>query len=105
MSGGYVAAAVVGAAIVGAGSAYYQGEETKRLAEQDASRREEEAALAQAEADRISRETGPDGEALSAITFGSDDGTDPTVGSTSDFLIPKTSSLGSTGLSGLGFTV
>ena len=102
-----VAAAVIASAVIGAGSAAYQADEQKKAAEEDRKRRETAAAEAQAEADRIARETRPDEEALGEIGFGVDRGDEFVGGSTQEFLIPKTSALGgaSYGLSGLGFAV
>ncbi len=56
------------------------------------------------EAERIARETRPEGEALESIQFG----TDSEFGSVGDFLIKDnktTSALGGTSASGLGFSV
>ena len=96
---------VVGAAIV-AGSSLYAADQQREAAASDRDRREREAAASKAEADRIARETKPEEEALAETKFGvEDDGF--SSGSTQDFVIPKQSGSlgGSSGRSGLGFTV
>jgi len=97
--------ALIAGALISVGSGVYASEQQKDLAEEDRKRREQVAAEAKAEADRIARETRPEGEAVKEIQFGTGDET--IIGSTQDFLVPKTSALGasSTGRSGLGFTV
>jgi len=98
-------AAVIGAAIIGAGSGLYSADQQRKAAKDDRNRREAAAAAQQAEADRISRETRPEEQALAETKFGTQDTTQ--AGSTQEFLIPKTSALGgsATGRSGLGFKV
>ncbi len=98
-------AAIIAAAVIGAGSAAYSADQQKKAAEKDQARRTAEAASAKAEADRIASETKPEEETLTETKFGVDD--EDSIGSTQEFLIPKTSALGSeaTGRSGLGFTV
>jgi|SaaInlStandDraft_4_1057021.scaffolds.fasta_scaffold44310_3 hypothetical protein len=97
--------AILAAAAIGAGSAAYQTDVQKQLSDQDRSRRKTEADRQQAEADRIARETRPDEEGLAETKFGTDKA-DEDAGSTSDFLVPKSSALGGgSGRSGLGFTV
>ena len=100
-----VATALIASAVISAGSAYYSADQQKKAAKDDRNRREAEAAAQQAEADRISRETRPEEEALAETKFGTQDTT--RAGSTQEFLIPKTSALGgsATGRSGLGFKV
>jgi len=98
-------AAVVIAAVIGAGSAAYQSDVQKQLGDQARHRREKEAAAAKAESDRIAAETKPQEQALKDTKFGT---TDPNAkpGSTQDFIVPKTSALGgSKGRSGLGFSL
>jgi hypothetical protein len=99
-----ISAAIGISAIIGAGSAAYQGEQQKKLAKKDADRRKAEADAAKAESDRIASETRPDEIGLEETKFGVDKA-NKTGGSTSDFLVPKTSALGGTGRSGLGFTI
>lgn len=101
-----IGAAIIAATVIGAGSAYYQAEQTKKAASDDRSRRESEAAAQKAEADRIANETKPEEQALEDTKFGlSDPNID--IGSSNDFIIPKTSALGGSklGRSGLGFAV
>ena len=102
---GIGAVALVASAVISAGSAYYSAEQQKKAVKEDRNIREAETAAQQAEADRISRETRPEEQALAETKFGTQDTTQ--AGSTQDFLIPKTSALGSsaTGRSGLGFKV
>lgn len=98
-------AAVIGAAVIGAGSSIYSANEQSRIAKEQQRKLEEAERARVAEAERIARETRPDAETLNAPKFGTDDGT---IGSTSQFEVKKTTSsaLGSTGLAaGLGFNV
>lgn len=101
-----IGAAIVGAAIIGAGSGLYQAEQQKKIAKADRARREQEAAAARAESDRIASETKPEEESLADTKFGVGND-DSFSGGTEEFIIPKTSSLGSSsnGRSGLGFKV
>ena len=101
-----VGAAIVAAAVIGAGSAYYQGEQTKKAANADRARRESEAAAQKAEAERIANLTKPTEQALTDTKFGASD-PNAKIGSTQDFIVPKTSALGGSksGRSGLGFSV
>lgn len=100
------ATAIIAGALISGGSSAYQAEQQKDIAEEDRKRREKEAAKAKTEAERIARETRPEQEAVKEIEFGTGD--DGVIGSTQEFVIPKTTSaLGTstTGRSGLGFTV
>lgn len=101
-----VGAAIIAAAVIGAGSGLYAADQQKRAAEADRKRREREAAAAKAESDRIARDTKPEEEALGEISYGSGEEFGG-VGSAQEFVVPKNSSLGSSssGRSGLGFTV
>ena len=98
--------AIIAAAAIGVGSSVYMAEEQKKAAAADRERRERAASASQAEADRIARETKPEEEALGEIKFGAEDEFG-VGGTTQEFVIPKTSALGTsaTGRSGLGFTV
>ena len=98
-------AAVIGSAIVGSGTSFYMAEEQKK-AQEDANRKAEEAAAeAEAERLRIAQDTRPDGQTAQGIQYGADGSTE--IGSTQDFLVErqKTDTLGTSGLSGLGFAV
>ena len=95
---------IIIAAALAAGSAAYSSEEQKSIAKKDRERRASEAAAATAESDRIARETKPTDVALTETEFGVGD-TTADAGSTQDFLIPRTSALGTSGRSGLGFSV
>lgn len=101
-----VVAAVIGAAVIGGASAAHSASQQRSAAKADSERRTNEAAAAKAEADRIALETKPEEESLSETQFGIGD-EDNIGGSTQEFVIPKTSALGSssTGRSGLGFRV
>ena len=102
-------AAIIGAAVIGAGSAAYQAEEQRRTA-RDAQRRvDAENQRQQAEAARISRDTRPEGETVGqAVKLGVMD--EDTMG-VSDFLISKPTGQSPSGLntgdqkSGLGFVL
>jgi len=100
-----IGAAVIASAVIGAGTSYYQSEQQKDLAEEEADRLAKEAASRKAEAERIARETRPEAETVEAIQFGVPQ--DEELGSVSDFLIPRQSTaLGTaSGSSGLGFSV
>ena len=100
-----ITAAVIAAAVIGAGSSIYAANEQSRIAKEQQRKLEEAEATRVAEAERIARETRPDAETLNAPKFGTDDGT---IGSTSQFEVRKTTSsaLGSTGLAaGFGFNI
>jgi len=102
---GAIATAVVASAVVGAASSIYQSKQQEKAAKNDRERRESVAASEKAEADRIASEARPEGESADGISFGTDS-TKETGGSTTDFLVPKTSALGgASGRSGLGFAV
>ena len=102
---GVLTAAVIGSALIGAGSSFYMAEEQKK-AQEDANRKTEEAArAAEAERLRIAQDTRPDGQSAQGIQYGADGDMD--IGSTQDFLVEKkkTDTLGTSGMSGLGFAV
>jgi hypothetical protein len=88
------------------GSSLYSADQQRKAAKDDESRRRQEAAAAKAESDRIARDTRPDEEALAETRFGAEDEF-RVRGSTQEFVIPKTSALGTSpaGRSGLGFKV
>lgn len=88
---------------IAAGSAYYQAEKQEDIAEEQQRKLDIAEDERIAEAERIARETRPEGETVEGIKFGA--ATDNELGSVSDFLIPKTSALGTSGSSGLGFAV
>jgi len=99
-----MAAGAVVAAIIGAGATLYSSEQQKAATQEAATKQEEAAAQARAEELRILKETGPEQQtATETIKFGV--GGDKTAGSFSEFLVPRTTALGSTGGSGLGFNV
>lgn len=99
--------AIIASAVVGAGTAVYTAEKQEDIAEEERKRLEREEAERKREADRIAKETRPEGEAATSIQFGTTGSTDK-GGSTSDFLVTKGGgALGGTsnGGSGLGFNV
>ena len=111
------AVAIIGAAVIGAGSAAYSSTQQRNSAKDARSRDLEaqaaeqkrldaEAATQKAEADRIARETKPEEEGLDEIEFGTGED-DKKLNRSTDFLIPRGTSLGSgnSGRSGLGFKV
>lgn len=100
-----LATAIIAAAVIGAGASIYASEKQEDIAEKERRRLEREEEERRAEAERIARETRPEGEELESIQFGvgQDKGS---MGSTSDFLVTKSgSTLGGTSGSGLGFKV
>lgn len=98
-----IAAAVIGAGAT-AGASYYAAEQQEDMAEAERKRIKQAEADRKREADRIARDTRPEGETASSIVFGRGDNV--AGGSASDFLVPKSgSALGVTGKSGLGFSV
>jgi len=96
--------AIIGAAVIGAGSAHYQASKQEEAAKEAAAKVETQRAADEAEALRIAQETRPEGEAVKGVAFGSRDLADDTFG---QFIqpksTPKTSGLATSGLSGLGF--
>lgn len=102
-----VSGAIIASAVIGAGSAAHSSHQQRkatREAEEEQRRITEEERL---RSEQIARDTGPEGEAAT-IAFGSQK-KDSTVGSFSDFLVPKGSSktagLSTGSGSGLGFGV
>jgi len=125
-NGGGAAIAAIGAivsAAIGAGSSYRASNIQQKAASSaqteqlvastiEANKRKKEAEEAKAtaariaeEGRRVAEETRPDEQGLGEVQFGADD--DEEIGSTQDFLVPKSSALGSSGSgrSGLGFKV
>ena len=102
-----VGIAVVASAVIGAGSTMYASEKAKDAAEDQARELREAERRKKIEAERIARETRPEGESLSDTEFGSRETEEERLGSVDDFLVPKSkSSLGSSDTgSGLGFNV
>lgn len=104
---GAIATAVVGAAVIGAGTSFYMAEEQRKAASDAQKRVDAESARQQAEAERISRDTRPEGETVgSAVKLGVMD--DEMMG-VNDFLIKKPttspSGLVTSGNGGLGFVL
>ena len=100
---GILTGLIVSAAI-GAGASVYASNQQEEAAEKERARLAQAETERKEEAERIARETRPEGETLAAVEFGF--GEDKDMGSTSDFLVTKSgSALGGTGKSGLGFAV
>ena len=102
-----IEAAVIGAAIIGAGSAAIQGQQQRKAAKSAAERQEQVRKEEEAKALQIAQEARPEGEAVEGIQFGLQD-EEGTGDALSEFLQPKspqTSGLKATGRSGLGFAV
>ena len=101
-----VATAVIAAAVIGAASSAYAGEQQKKAAESERKRLQAAKKVEEAEAKRIASEARPDEESIEGVVYGSGDRETESV---TDFLQPKlqstTSGLKSTGTSGLGFSV
>ena len=105
----WVVTAVIGSSLIAAGSGFYQAEEQRRAQRESQRRIDAENARQQAEAERISRETRPEGETVGqAVKLGVMD--EDTMG-VSDFLISKPTGQSPSGLntgdqkSGLGFVL
>ena len=96
--------AIITSAILGATTSSIAANRQENIADEQQAKLDKAERERKAEAERIARETRPEEEAAS-ISFGS--GQDDEFGSVSDFLVPKktTTALGTTGSSGLGFSV
>lgn len=88
---GAIAAAVIGSAIIGAGTSMYQADQQKKAAEEQQQRLEAERAAKEAEAARVAALTRPEEQSAKSVKFGSDTNQDSGIGSVNDFLIPKKS--------------
>ena len=100
-----VTATVIGSVVLGAASSAQAAHQQRKAAKADADRRTAAAQAEQDKADLIASETRPDEQALGDTKFGTGD-VNSTGGSTTDFLVPKSNSLGGgTGRSGLGFSI
>lgn len=96
--------AILVSTLISAAVSNKQSMDTRQAASKAKSERDEASRLAQEEADRIARDTRPEGEGVESIEFGTGD--DSEVGSVSDFVVArKNSGLGSDTSSGLGFRI
>lgn len=97
-------AAILGAALIGAGSAYYQGEKQEDIANEQQSRLDQERKEQEEEQRRIARDTKPEELTAEGVKLGGDT---PLGDAYSEFLTAPTSKpfVGTTGTSGLGFAV
>ena len=101
---GAVATAVVASAVIGAVGTVYSTIESKK-AQREATRAQQDSqAKAEAEARRIAMERRPD-EISATLEIGGSTSIGSNMQTTADFLIPKQTSLGTTGKSGLGFRI
>lgn len=94
------AAALIASAAIGTASAVYSANEQSKAAD----KQEEARRKAEEEARRIAMETRPE-EVGATLDVGGSTSIGSKTQSTADFLIPRQSTLGSTGSSGLGFKV
>jgi len=100
-----VTAAVIAAAAIGAGTSIYTAKEQEKAADEQQAELKAAEEAKKKEADRIAKETAPDQETFTGIQYGADTEGDE-LGNVSDFLVPKTSALGTTGSgSSLGFKI
>ncbi len=101
-----VTLSIIGASVIGAGSAAYQANEAKDAAKKAEEERKKLADIEKARLDQIARDTKPMEEGAT-VEYGAED-TGEAVGSYDDFMVSKgtTSSLGTSnknsGLSSLG---
>jgi hypothetical protein len=102
-----VGTALVASAVIGAATSAYAGKQTRDAAKEAEAEQRRAAEEAKAEQERIARETGPEQDAAT-IDFGTNK-KGKTIGSTNDFLVPKSTS-STAGLTtgsgtGLGFGI
>ena len=96
--------AITAAVIIGAGASIYASNQQAKAQKSATNAQLADQAKAEEEANRIARETRPE-EIGATLQVGGTTTIGSNVGSTADFLIPKIKSLGSSGGSGLGFSV
>lgn len=101
---GAVTTAVIASAVIGAGASIYASEQQKKATESATRAQEEARRKAEEEARRVALETKPD-ELNATLDVGGSTHVGGKTQSTADFLVPRQSTLGSTGKSGLGFKV
>jgi len=97
--------ALIATAVIGAGSAYYQGEKQEEIAEEQQQRVDAQRRAEQERQKQIARDTKPEELGAKGVKLGGDS---PLGDAYAEFLTPKTdksSTLGTSGTSGLGFAV
>lgn len=101
---GAVATAVVASAVIGVAGAAYSASESKKAQREATNAQREAQRKAEAEARRIAMERRPD-EVSATLEVGGSTSVGTDMQTTADFLIPKQTSLGTSGKSGLGFRI
>ena len=96
--------AVIASAIIGAGGAAYSASESKKAQREATNAQREAQRKAEEEARRIAMERRPD-EISATLEIGGSTSVGTDMQTTADFLIPKQTSLGTSGKSGLGFRI
>lgn len=99
-----VVAAIVASAAIGAAGGAFSASESKRAQIKAANARLEAQRKAEEEARRIAMERRPD-EVSATLEVGGTTSVGTDMQTTADFLIPKQTSLGTAGKSGLGFRI
>ena len=101
---GAVATAVIASAVIGVAGAVYSAEASKSAQKKATNAQLEAQRKAKEEANRVASESRPT-ELGATLQVGGTTTVGSNLGSTADFLIPKANALGSTGTSGLGFSI
>ena len=101
---GAVATAVVASAVIGAVGTVYSTIESKKAQREATNAQREAQRKAEEEARRIAMERRPD-EISATLEIGGTTSIGSNMQTTADFLIPKQTSLGTSGKSGLGFRI
>ena len=99
-----VVAAIVASAIIGAAGSAYSASESKKAQREATNAQREAQRKAEEEARRIAMERRPD-EVSATLEVGGTTSVGTDMQTTADFLIPKQTSLGTAGKSGLGFRI
>ena len=101
---GAVATAVVASAVIGVAGSIYSASESKKAQREATNAQREAQRKAEEEARRIAMERRPD-EISATLEVGGSTSVGTDMQTTADFLIPKQTSLGTAGKSGLGFSI
>lgn len=101
---GAVATAVVASAVIGVAGSVYSSIESKKAQREATNAQREAQRKAEEEARRIAMERRPD-EISATMEVGGSTSVGTDMQTTADFLIPKQTSLGTSGKSGLGFRI
>ena len=99
-----VVEAIVASAIIGAAGSAYSASESKKAQREATNAQREAQRKAEEEARRIAMERRPD-EISATLEIGGTTSIGSNTQTTADFLIPKQTSLGTSGKSGLGFRI